>query len=170
MRSTTDVPVAGIRNDMAPNTFIPKVINLSMTIKARNESKNPVKYRAIRRSDGVIVEQPRYRPSTSPLQQLQTVPKASESPTMLAVARKHETLIRKINEDLAAIGSSWEAMSSACIRGRSTNSGRDRYNRPSHNERESYNKEDATVIDNKLMLERYLATDGPWCVYELREQ
>jgi hypothetical protein len=169
MRLATDVPVTGIRNKMAPNTFIPSTANLSITIKTGDKPGNPIKYRAIRRPDGVVVERPRYQPSVSSVPHSKTISMPSKLPATFPGVGRHNALIKKMNEDLAAIGSSWEEMSDACARDRAGNRGRDGYNQPHEIARVNH-EIGTTTTDNKLVMELYLDTDGPWGVYNLRER
>lgn len=168
MRPNTTVPVDATKDKAELDTFIPMTANLSITItiKTERQPKAPIKYRAIRRSDGVIVERPRYQPATLPLQQSEPKTVASKLPATLPAVGRHEALMKRINKDLAAVGSSWEAMSQACAKARAADCGRDGYNQGHDATRKTCKRTSVPVISNSPMLERYLATDGPWSVYE----
>lgn len=172
MRSTTAVPVAVTANKTAPNSFIPATADLSITItiNAERQSHAPIKYRAVQRSDGVVVERPRYQPAALPLQRAERKPMASGPPVAPPSMTRHEALIKRMNKDLEAVGSSWEALSDACTKARTANCRRDGSNQPHDNARRFYKRTSVPDNSSNLMLERYLSTDGPWSVYELRER
>jgi hypothetical protein len=159
MRSTTDIPVAANPHQVAHTAFVSRTADLSITIQAEEKSKKPVKYRAIQRSDGVVVEKPRYSPATSVSPRPKTTPVTSGAPATFPGVGRHDAIIKRLDMDLAAKRSSWEAMSSVCASARADDSGQPEYDRCLDSMRRRIEK-----------VERYLTTDGPWSAYELSER
>jgi hypothetical protein len=169
MRSTTDTPVAETTNQMAHDTLVSRTADLSITIQTRDGYKKPIKYRATRRSDGVVVEHPRYSPATSTPPRPKTAPVALESTATFPGVGRYDAIIKGLDTDLAAKGSSWGATKSACVRARTDNSEWNGHNRLIDSTGKEFKKADTTGPSGEVMLKRYLATDGPWSTYELRD-
>jgi hypothetical protein len=170
MRSSTDIPVAANPPHTAHPAFVPRTADLSTTTQAGDRSKKPVKYRAIQRSDGVVIEKPRYSPATSASPRPTSIPVTSRAPATFPGVGRYDLIIKRLDVDLAAKGSSWEAMSSVCASARADNSGQQEYDGSLGSMRRQIEKADATTSGDKVMLERYLTIDGPWSAYELRER
>jgi hypothetical protein len=168
MRSTTDIPVAANPHHMARTAFVPRTADLSITIQAGDRSKKPVKYRAVQRSDGVVIEKPRYSPATSVSPRPKAIPVTSGAPATFPGVGRYDAIIKRLDMDLAAKGSSWEAMNSVCASARADDSGQQEYDGSLDSTRRQIGKADATTTGDRVMLERYLTTDGPWSAYELR--
>jgi hypothetical protein len=172
MRSTTDIPVAANPHHTAHTAFVPRTADLSTTRQAGDRSKKPVKYRAIQRSDGVVIEKPRYSPATSVSPRPKAIPVTSGAPATFPGLGRYDAITKRLDMDLAAKGSSWEAMSSACASARADDSGQREYDRSLGSMRRQIEKADASTTGDKdkVVLERYISTDGPWSAYELRER
>lgn len=148
-------------------------LTITMTIQPK-QKRHTKKYRAVARTDGVIIEYPQYQPPNSPPRQAFQFEKkvfTFDNHFVLPKAKKPMERIERRTEDLLDIGAFTKAHE------------RDGYNEPLECGRGGYNG--AFDLGRALQVElqalrgcqkgiqspmrRFLAETGPWNSYELKE-
>ncbi|CAO2654022.1 Nn.00g107550.m01.CDS01 [Neocucurbitaria sp. VM-36] len=139
-------------------------IEMTMQTKSRRHTK---KYRALERSDGVIIEYPRYQPASSaprPALHFEKKLFTLDNTRISSKPKEKSRAIGAMDEDMVDIGAHFVAC------------GRDGYNAPVVCGRGGYNGPfDLQTGSQKqrhcglMPMQRFLAEAGPWTTFEVRE-
>jgi hypothetical protein len=135
------------------DTYLSTSSSLSITLALQSKREPYVKHRPVERPDGVIVEQPRYRPSTpiAPLRCHDFNPRALslQLPKPPKRWRVKQNRSKKEGDHAHGLKLCGEAEGDVGISRRNTYSG----------------PLDVNVTHRNVVMERFLTEDGPWTSY-----